>query len=336
MSEKKKHKIMLGIEVVLLCMIVAILGTNAASSNPPSNGVSYGKNNQTTVEGALNDLYTKANYGNASAAQILKDKTALVGGKQVKGTMPLKDGSSQATKVSANASNVYMVFPYGYYPAENHFSTANSSEVYASNANVASAIGLTEGKLLKGQTVLGITGTGETTCSTCESQGYYKIKKFEEVKATVDSYQTFNGSWKRLSDHTVTSNNSVGGVSKFTISLKDDLGISPTQIVDYTIIFTCNDNFRFSRGYDKNSETAMYWYPEGGRLVVTKEGNNQFGLFGNNTLNSTLHSMAAYVSGSNIGVEFSTTRFTDKNGTTNSAFETKCTEFYLSGTIVYK
>ena len=149
MNEKKKHKIMLGIEVVLFCMIVAILGTNAASSNPPSNGVSYGKNNQDTVERALNDLYTKANYGNASAAQILKDKTALVGGKQVKGTMPSKNGSSQATKVSANASNVYMVFPYGYYPAENHFSTANSSEVYASNANVASAIGLTAGKLTR-------------------------------------------------------------------------------------------------------------------------------------------------------------------------------------------
>ena len=95
MNEKKKHKIMLGIEVILLCMIVAILGTNAASSNPPSNGVSYGKNNQDTVEGALNDLYTKSNYGNATAAQILKDKTALVGGKQVIGTYEAPSLASQ-------------------------------------------------------------------------------------------------------------------------------------------------------------------------------------------------------------------------------------------------
>jgi hypothetical protein len=95
MNEKKKHKIMLGIEVVLLCMIVAILGTNAASSNPPSNGVSYGKNNQATVEVALNDLYTKANYGNATAAQILKGKTALVGGKQVTGTYEAPNIESQ-------------------------------------------------------------------------------------------------------------------------------------------------------------------------------------------------------------------------------------------------
>ena len=86
MKEKRKHKVMIGIEVVLLCMILATLSTNAASSNPPSNGVSYSKNSQTTVEGALNDLYNKANYGNATASQILKGRTALVGGKQVTGT----------------------------------------------------------------------------------------------------------------------------------------------------------------------------------------------------------------------------------------------------------
>lgn len=179
-------------------------------------------------------------------------------------------------------------------------------------------------------------GSGKATCSTCESNGYYKLKKFEKVKATVESYQTFDGSWKHLSKHEVTSNNSVGSVSKFKINLKNDLGINSTEIVDYTIIFTCNNSIRFTRGYEQNSSTVAHWYPEGGRLVVTKEGNNSFGLFGNNTLNSTLHSMDAYISGSDIGVEFSTTRFTDSNGTTQGAFETKCTEFYLSGSIIYK
>ncbi len=106
MSEKKKHKIMLGIEVVLLCMIVAILGTNAASSNPPSNGVSYGKNNQATVEGALNDLYTKASYGNATASQILKGKTALVGGKQVIGTYEAPTLASQTKDATAAAGDI--------------------------------------------------------------------------------------------------------------------------------------------------------------------------------------------------------------------------------------
>ena len=102
--------------------------------------------------------------GNATAAQILKDKTAWVNGSKITGSMPLKNGSSEAIKIGTNTNNVYFVFPYGYYPAENHFSTANSSEVYVTNANIASAIGLTKEKLLKGEKVLGITGTGETSC----------------------------------------------------------------------------------------------------------------------------------------------------------------------------
>ena len=65
MEERGKHKVMIGIELALLCIIVAILGTSAASSNLSSNGVSYSKNSQTKVEGALNDLYKKASYGNA-------------------------------------------------------------------------------------------------------------------------------------------------------------------------------------------------------------------------------------------------------------------------------
>ena len=87
MVEKYKHKIVIGCEILLLCMMIGVLGTSAASSNPPSSGVSYSKNSQTTVEGALNDLYNKANSGNATAAQVLSGKTALVGGKLVTGTM---------------------------------------------------------------------------------------------------------------------------------------------------------------------------------------------------------------------------------------------------------
>lgn len=40
---------MIGIEVVLLCMIIAILGITA-SSNPTSRGVSYGKNRQRSLK----------------------------------------------------------------------------------------------------------------------------------------------------------------------------------------------------------------------------------------------------------------------------------------------
>ncbi len=86
MSEKKKHRVIIGIELFLLCMIIATLSINAASANPPSNGVSYNKNGQVTVENALDNLYSKANYGDAKASEILKGKKALVGGKEVVGT----------------------------------------------------------------------------------------------------------------------------------------------------------------------------------------------------------------------------------------------------------
>ena len=43
---------------------------------------------KTNVGAALDELYSKAAYGNAAASHILKDKTALVGGKQVTGTIP--------------------------------------------------------------------------------------------------------------------------------------------------------------------------------------------------------------------------------------------------------
>ena len=105
MSEKKRHKIMIGIEVVLLCMILATLSINAVSGNPPSNGVSYNKNNQTTVQNALDDLYNKANYGNATAGQILKGRTALVGGKKVTGTYEVTTLASQ-TPGDATAKNI--------------------------------------------------------------------------------------------------------------------------------------------------------------------------------------------------------------------------------------
>ncbi len=86
MKNKTKDKIIVGTEVLLLCMIVGILRINAASTNPPSSEVNYNKNSQTNVQGSINDLYNKVAYGDAKASEILSGKKALVGGKQVVGT----------------------------------------------------------------------------------------------------------------------------------------------------------------------------------------------------------------------------------------------------------
>ena len=99
----------------------------------------------------------------ATAPDVLSSKVFGSGGSaKATGTMPDNIGSSKAVAWGYNGTNLYMAFAHGHYPAETHWNKANTSEVYVPNANVASVIGLTAAKLLKGQTVLGITGTGFT------------------------------------------------------------------------------------------------------------------------------------------------------------------------------
>ncbi len=95
MRKRKKDKIIVGTEVLLLCMIVGILRINATSITPPSNQVSYNKNSQTNVQSSINDLYNKVAYGDAMSSDILSGKTALVGGKKVVGTYECPTLSSQ-------------------------------------------------------------------------------------------------------------------------------------------------------------------------------------------------------------------------------------------------
>jgi hypothetical protein len=350
-------------------MIVAILGTNAASSNLPSNGVSYGKNNQTTVEGALNDLYTKANYGNATASQILKGQTALVGGKKVTGTMPdrrytgnmtgglnvsypnialnvgantqlttgtdgvnyiatsppqgwyegggssyaviptaevanlygitgdkliqgttiagvngtipVRGGSSQATQVGSNDTYTYFTFPYGYYPAETHFNQTNSSEVYAANSEIASAIGLTANKIVKGQTVLGITGTGTTgysscssCCPSCPSGTLYKYVWFNKTGTSTLNYSSANGA------------------KELTFSI--DLGNSYSNVqLAYAIVSLENSTFYFEI-YDGRSSNDFVAFSD-------RNWTNEMGRLINETLNP--NSTSVSVSGSTLTVK---------------------------------
>ena len=93
--------------------------------------------------------------GNATAGQILAGRVAYVNGAKVTGTMAdLTGADQQANGVSvADGSNVKMMIP-----ASGHY--VYGKHIYATFAAVASAIGLTAAKLVSGNTVLGIAGTG--------------------------------------------------------------------------------------------------------------------------------------------------------------------------------
>ena len=154
-------------------MIIAILETNAVSSNPPSNGVSYGKNNQTKVEGVLNDWYNKANYGNASVAQILKGRIALIGEKQVIGTYEALTLASQTKDTTAGVGDIL----------SGKTVYVNGSKITGSMANKGA---VSETAISRGTYIILVgyhNGSGKVTassCSTCESQGYWKVYKFEK------------------------------------------------------------------------------------------------------------------------------------------------------------
>ncbi len=95
MQKRKKDKIIIGTEVLLLCMTLGVLRINAVGNNPPSSEVNYNKNSQINVQNSINDLYNKVAYGDAASNEIASGKTALVGGKQVVGTYTCPSLASQ-------------------------------------------------------------------------------------------------------------------------------------------------------------------------------------------------------------------------------------------------
>ena len=96
----------------------------------------------------------------ATAPDVLSGKVFGSGGNaKSTGTMPNRSDVSRPTKYQAtDGAHLYIWIPYGY--CSNYDS--NGHLIEQPFGSVASAIGLTAAKLLKGQTVLGITGTGLT------------------------------------------------------------------------------------------------------------------------------------------------------------------------------
>ena len=371
MNEKKKHKIMLGIEVILLCMIVAILGTNAASSNPPSNGVSYNKNSQTTVEEALNDLYTKANYGNASASQIFSGQTALVGGKKVTGTMPdrrytgnvagglnaiyqniaLNVGAFTQHTIGTNGVNYIATSPpQGWYEG------GGSSYVVIPDTEIVSIYGITADKIVKGKSIAGINGTGETSCPTCpdcptcptclntsdatataadisDGKTAYvngskitgtgmkgKTYEFTNEEATV-SGQTFRyGTWTGLTTHE--------GTSYFSITLP----FTPTKLLSCHIVMSGNYTTGSSTKWGANfrtrsSDSSVFVY-------MNKLANGVYASNTNSATNYTDTESDCIIDGNKLQLKFHTFRSAPAGSA--SMYQTVADKFYLTGAISYE
>lgn len=95
----------------------------------------------------------------ATAADVLSGKVFGSGGSaKATGTMPNRSGVSRPTKYQAtDGAHLYSWIPYGF--CANY--DGNGHLIEQPFSSVASAIGLTAAKLVAGNTVLGIAGTGK-------------------------------------------------------------------------------------------------------------------------------------------------------------------------------
>ena len=96
---------------------------------------------------------------NAGTGDVLSGKTFYSSNPKSKntGTIPLRNIGDHAVKSGLNTQGLWYYIPPGYYPSG--ASDEGNCWVYRSKDEIASTIGLTAGKLLKGQSVLDIAGT---------------------------------------------------------------------------------------------------------------------------------------------------------------------------------
>ena len=104
---------------------------------------------------ALIETGIKTDDATAVSANILYGKTAYAKDVKMTGTMANMAGTTTSTTATSNSTTagVYLKVPTaGYYDT--------AATLYVSYSSLATAIGLTADKIMKGNTILGISGTG--------------------------------------------------------------------------------------------------------------------------------------------------------------------------------
>lgn len=190
----------------------------------------------------------------ATAPDVLSGKVFGSGGNtKSTGTMPKRASVSTASAVTYDGVRVTGRFPNGYYPNYD----SSGAALYLPNANVASAIGLTAAKLVQGQSVLGITGSGKPLGAAfwywTYQTGTANLKpkyKYGVVGSTLPAgTYRFVASWTPYADK-YTMILYVGDVAKSTVVSSGGLGLSDTT-------FTISSTQSY---YIKQSDTVIAMY----------------------------------------------------------------------------
>lgn len=119
-----------------------------------------------TAVNAVQNLFKTSGEATASASDIVAPKTAYNGTTLITGTIADKTGTSEyAATASIDNTNKKIKMQV---PADGKYGTKNY--LYQSFSNIASLIGLTASKLVKNNTVLGITGNSSNMdTSSCDA-----------------------------------------------------------------------------------------------------------------------------------------------------------------------
>ena len=130
----KKHILAIVIGAVIGGLIIGSITTAAAYYTFTGTNVYYNNSNSggssSSVSGALDDLYSKISYGNATTSQIVSGRTALINGKKVTGSM----NNNGAVSRSLSPGQTYYI-PEGYHNGSGYVTATSLSGGYTIDSN---------------------------------------------------------------------------------------------------------------------------------------------------------------------------------------------------------
>ena len=139
-----------------------------------ANQITYtDKNNQTkSIDAVLDDLYTKASFGNATANDIAYGKTALVGGEQITGTYS-GAASNVATSTTSTDAPAYTSteFKTGFQPKLVYIEATHLGSTYRYYwAEGSQSVAYQNGNTFSARNLNGTTG--DYTSLTINNDGF--------------------------------------------------------------------------------------------------------------------------------------------------------------------
>ena len=179
-------------------------------------GVTPASNSPADIVTGINNVYAKGvsntKVGTATVNQVLSGYTFTnKNGVGISGAMPNKTGTANHLGTATlGASNLFLSIPaQGFYNANN--------KLYATFATIANLIGLTASKIVKGNTILGIAGTGGGMKLLWSQAKAGDGTKYEANTISLSDLANYDGVVIKCCLANITGNNFVNEITGYQI-----------------------------------------------------------------------------------------------------------------------